>query len=135
MMPICSIFPNSCLAAASFLSSYRRAQGYTGGPLITMWCSTPCLLRESSKCGFNMSGNCCIIRAKELRTSVLTPARERETVKKAKKDTAVGEIYCSPIKMHNLENETFSNQIFTNFWTLTKNKNYTMRFTSVLTPS
>jgi hypothetical protein len=40
MMPSFSIRRNSSLAAASFSPSRRRKRHDSGGPLVTMWCST-----------------------------------------------------------------------------------------------
>ena len=53
MMPMASMLLNSPLAAGGS----RRVCEWTGGPLVTMKCSTPCLTGAQLKLGVVMSGN------------------------------------------------------------------------------
>ena len=48
MMPMASMSSNSALAAANLSGGRRRACEWTGGPLVTMKCSTPCLKAAGS---------------------------------------------------------------------------------------
>ena len=57
MMPMASMLSNSALAAANLSGGRRRACEWIGGPLVTMKCSTPCLIGAQVKLGVVMSGN------------------------------------------------------------------------------
>ena len=57
IIPIASILSNSGLAAANLSGGKRRAQAWTGGPLVVMKCSMPCLVCDWMKLGVVMSGN------------------------------------------------------------------------------
>ena len=56
-MPIFSILKNSSFTAVSFSLSKRRAHAWVGGPFVTIWCSTLCLLTVLSNLGTKSSGN------------------------------------------------------------------------------
>ena len=48
---------NSDLAAANLSGGKHRARAWTGGPLMVMKCSMPCLVGDCTKLGVVMSGN------------------------------------------------------------------------------
>ena len=56
IIPIASMLSNSALAAANLSGDKRRARAWTGGPLVVMKCSTPCLVCDWTKLGVVMSG-------------------------------------------------------------------------------
>ena len=57
MMPSSSIVLNSLLAMTSFSGDNLLAWARTGGPLVTMWCWTPCLgVPSRAKVGVVSSG-------------------------------------------------------------------------------
>ena len=56
IMPMAFIHSNSDLAAASLSGGRRRAQVWTGGPLVVMKCCVLCLVGDWTKLGIVMSG-------------------------------------------------------------------------------
>ena len=48
---------SSALAAANLSGDNQRAHAWTGGPLMVMKCSMPCLACDWTKLGVVMSGN------------------------------------------------------------------------------
>ena len=56
-MPTCSMCANSALATDSFSGLRRLALAWRGGPLVSMWCSTPCFTVGAEKVGLVRSGN------------------------------------------------------------------------------
>ncbi len=57
MMPRASMCSNSCFATERQSGARRRGRAATGGPLVSMWCVTPCLTSRSGENACNRVGN------------------------------------------------------------------------------